>query len=75
MFAWFTVEMGGTAGRGELRSARRGQLGRRDAFTLGLLLKYIQSAKLVKAHLAHSSVPAGTKAQRVSRPSSTKRSE
>ena len=27
---------------------------------LGLLLKFIQAAKLVKAHLAHLSVPAGT---------------
>ena len=35
-------------------------LGRRDAFTLGLLLKFIQAAELVKAHLEHSSVPAGT---------------
>ena len=54
-------------------------LGRRDAFTLGLLLKFIQAAKLVKANLAHSSVRAGTtpfeSRQRVSRSSSTKRSE
>ena len=35
-------------------------LGRWDVFTLGLLLKFIQAAKLVKAHLAHSSVLAGT---------------
>ena len=35
-------------------------LGRRDAFTLGLQLKFIQAAKLDKAYLAHSSVPAVT---------------
>ena len=37
-------------------------LGRQDAFTLNWLtiLKFIQAANLVKAHLAHLSVSAGT---------------